>query len=173
MDKKNNFKLESDLEKVEVIFKINGEGLIVQEELNDEFKSYLEENLGPYKIMELASAYLSDTQNRKIDEFYLKNKLKWSYETIECINKFFEDNIDIDYSLDYFTFGECDNNSVTIIANVSGDLFLKKEKSNFSFLSYPKGVKEKRTLGVLYNPFFDGCVYIPLLSVITLWSIIL
>lgn len=125
MNKKKNFKLESDLAKVEVIFKINGEGLIVQEELNDEFKSYLEENLGKYKIMELAESYY---HKPKIDEFDLKNKLKWSDETIEAINKFFEDNIDIDYSLDYFTFGECDNNSVIIIANVSGDLFLKKEK---------------------------------------------
>ena len=127
---KKNFKLESDSEKVEVIFKINGDGIIVQEELNDEFKSYLEENLGPYKIMELVlSSIFSDYYIKSnIYEFDLKNKLRWSDKVIKGINKFIQENIDIDYSLDYFTFGGFDNYSVTIIANVSGDLFLKKEK---------------------------------------------
>ena len=130
MDKKKNFKLESDLSKVEVIFKINGDGIIVQEEFNDEFKSYLEENLGPYKIMELALSSIFSTYyiKSKIYEFDLKNKLRWSDKVIEGINKFLQENIDIDYSLDYFTFGGFDNYSVIMIANVSGDLFLKKEK---------------------------------------------
>lgn len=136
--KKNNFDSKKlflatsalGLAKVEVLFKIKGENLIVEKEANDEFKSYLEENLGQYKIRALAlsSIYAIYSLKPKIDEFFMKNILKWSDEDIECINKFFEENIDIDYSLDYFTFGECDNDSVTIIANVSGDLFLKEEK---------------------------------------------
>ena len=127
---KKNFKLESDSEKVEVIFKINGDGIIVQEELNDEFKSYLEENLGPYKIMELVlSSIFSDYYIKSnIYEFDLKNKLRWSDKVIKGINKFIQENIDIDYSLDYFTFGGFYNYSVIMIANVSGDLFFKKEK---------------------------------------------